>query len=57
MTDRIFTKMRRLALCAVPLVLVWNVASVPARAQDAAALAPVQSQTQGGQTFSQAQTA
>jgi Protein of unknown function (DUF3300) len=53
MTDKISTKMRRLALCVVPLVLVWNVAPVPANAQDAAAPAPAQSQSQ--QSFSQAQ--
>jgi hypothetical protein len=46
MTDKISTKMRRLALCAVPLVLVCNVGAVPARAQDVTALAPAQSQTQ-----------
>lgn len=57
MTDKISMKVRRLALCAVPLVLVWNVAAVPARAQDASAPAPTQSQTQSGQTFSQAQIA
>jgi Protein of unknown function (DUF3300) len=57
MTDKISTKMRRLALCAVPLVLVWNIAAAPARAQDAAAPAPAQSQSQNQQSFSQAQIA
>jgi hypothetical protein len=55
MTDKISTKMRRLALCAVPLVLVWNVAAWPARAQDATVSAPAQSQTQDQETFSRAQ--
>ena len=59
MTDRILTKMRRLALCAVPLVLVWNIAAMPARAQDAAAPAQAQSQSQSQsqnqRSFSQAQ--
>jgi Protein of unknown function (DUF3300) len=55
MTDKISTKMRRLALCAVPLVLVWNIAAVPARAQDAATPPPAQSQSQNQQSFSQAQ--
>src|ERR1700744_6285163 len=55
MTDKISTKMRRLALCAVPLVLVWNIAAVPARPQDAATPPPAQSQSQNQQSFSQAQ--
>jgi hypothetical protein len=55
MTDRISMKVYRLALCAAPLVLAWNVATVPARAQDASAPAPAQTQTQNEQTFSQAQ--
>ena len=57
MTDRISMKVYRLALCAAPLVLAWNVATVPARAQDASAPAPAQTQTQNEQTFSQAQIA
>jgi hypothetical protein len=36
--------LRRLALCAVPLVLMSGLAGAPARAQDAAAAAPVQTQ-------------
>jgi hypothetical protein len=55
MTDKILPKMRRLALYAVPLLLVWNIAAVPASAQDAAAPAPTQSQSQNQQSFSQAQ--
>jgi hypothetical protein len=40
--------LRRLALCAVPLVLMWGVAAAPARAQDATAAvpAPASAQTQ-----------
>jgi len=57
MTDRIYTKLCRLTLRAAPFVLAWNVAAVPARAQDTAAVAPVQTQTQNDQTFSQAQIA
>jgi hypothetical protein len=55
MTDRISMKVYRLALCAAPLVFAWNVATVPARAQGAAA--PVSAQSQNEQTFSQAQIA
>jgi hypothetical protein len=33
---------RRLALCAAPLMLIWGLASAPARAQDAAAAAQTQ---------------
>ena len=36
--------LRRLALCAVPLVLMSSLAAAPARAQDATAAAPVQTQ-------------
>ena len=38
---------RRLALCAVPLMLTWGLAATPARAQDATAAvqAPAQTQT------------
>jgi hypothetical protein len=57
MTNSISMKVCRLALCAAPLVLVCNFAGVPAHAQGAAAPAPTQSQTQGEQTFSQAQIA
>jgi hypothetical protein len=57
MTDGISMKMYRLALCAVPLVLAWNIATAPARAQGAAAPVPAQSQTQNEETFSQAQIA
>jgi Protein of unknown function (DUF3300) len=56
MTDKISMKAFRLALCAAPLMLVWNVATVPARAQGAAAPIPAQSQTQNEQ-FSQGQIA
>jgi hypothetical protein len=35
----------RLALCAAPLVLMWGLAATPARAQDATATAPAQTQT------------
>src|ERR1700744_5320771 len=55
MTDKILPKMRRLALYAVPLLLVWNIAAVPASAQDAAAPVPTQSQSRNQQSFSQAQ--
>jgi len=55
MTDRISTKLCRLALCAAPLVLVWNFSTAPARAQDTTAPVQTQSQTQNGETFSQAQ--
>jgi hypothetical protein len=57
MTDSISMKVCQLALCAAPLILVCNFASVPARAQGATAPAPAQSQTQNEQTFSQAQIA
>ena len=57
MTNKLATTMRQFALCAVPLALVWNVATVPARGQDAGAPAPAQSQTQNQQSFSQAQIA
>src|SRR5580692_8445971 len=36
--------LRRLALCAVPLVLISGLAAAPARAQDVTAAAPVQTQ-------------
>ena len=55
MTNSISTKVCRLALCAAPLVLVWNFATVPAHAQDGTA--PASAQSQNGQTFSQAQIA
>ena len=55
MTDNISMKLRRLALCAAPLVLVWNFSTAPARAQDITAPVQTQSQTQTGETFSQAQ--
>jgi Protein of unknown function (DUF3300) len=45
----------RLPLCALPLVLSWNLATAPAYAQATTALASTQSQTQNDQTFSQAQ--
>ncbi len=45
----------RLPLCALPLVLSWNLATAPAYAQTTTALAPAQSQTQNDQSFSQAQ--
>jgi uncharacterized protein DUF3300 len=37
--------LRRLALCAAPLILIWGLAAAPARAQDATAPAQVQTQT------------
>ena len=55
MTDKISMKTCRLALCAVPLVLVCSFATVPARAQEITAPVQTQSQTQNGETFSQAQ--
>jgi Protein of unknown function (DUF3300) len=36
--------LRRLALCAAPLILISALAAAPARAQDATAAAPVQTQ-------------
>jgi hypothetical protein len=55
MTNRIAMTVRRFALCAVPLVLVSNVATAPVRAQDTTAPAQTQSQTQNQASFSQAQ--
>jgi hypothetical protein len=46
---------RRLAVCAAPLVLVWNMATMPAYAQGASIPAQTQGSAQDGQTFSQAQ--
>jgi Protein of unknown function (DUF3300) len=57
MTDKISMKACRLALCAAPLMMIWNVATVPARAQDAPAPAVTQSQPQNEPTLSQAQIA
>jgi hypothetical protein len=53
MTNRIAMRARRFALCAVPLVLVSNFATAPARAQNTAVPAQIQSQNQA--SFSQAQ--
>jgi hypothetical protein len=49
--------LRRLALCAAPLMLVWGLAAVPARAQDttAPAQAPTENQTPAEQNLSQGQ--
>lgn len=55
MTDKISITARRLALCAVPLMLVWSFATAPVRAQDTTALAQAQGQTQNEKTFSEAQ--
>jgi hypothetical protein len=55
MTDKTSTTVRRMALCAAPLVLVWSFATAPARAQDTTAPAQTQSQTQNQETVSQAQ--
>jgi Protein of unknown function (DUF3300) len=55
MTDKTSMTMRRIALCATPLVLVWSFATVPARAQDTTAPAQTQSQPRNGQTSSEAQ--
>jgi Protein of unknown function (DUF3300) len=46
MKSRSMMALRRLALCAVPLVLISGLAVAPARAQDATAAAPVTAQTQ-----------
>src|SRR5580698_2921157 len=45
MTSKTTIALRRLALCAVPLVLMSGLAGAPARAQDAAAAVPAQVQT------------
>jgi hypothetical protein len=44
MKSKTMMAFRRLALCAVPLVLMSGFATAPARAQDATAAAPVQTQ-------------
>jgi Protein of unknown function (DUF3300) len=49
------TTTRRLALCTVSLVLVWNLAAVPAQAQSVVGPDQTQSQMAGEQSFSQAQ--
>jgi uncharacterized protein DUF3300 len=46
MMDKTATALRRLVLCAAPLMLICSVAAAPARAQDAAAPTQVQSQGQ-----------
>src|ERR1700733_12281001 len=46
MTNRTTMALRRLALCAVPVVLMSGLASAPARAQDATAAVPATAQTQ-----------
>jgi hypothetical protein len=55
MLNILSTTALRLPLCALPLVLSWNVATAPAYAQAPTVLASTQSQTQNDQTFSQAQ--
>jgi hypothetical protein len=45
MKNRTTMALRRLALCAAPLMLMWGLAVAPARAQDATAAAPAQTQT------------
>jgi hypothetical protein len=55
MLNILSTTALRLPLCALPLVLSWNLATAPAYAQATTALASTQSQTQNDQTFSQAQ--
>jgi hypothetical protein len=46
MTSKTTMALRRLALCAVPLVLMSGLATAPARAQDATAAVPATAQTQ-----------
>jgi hypothetical protein len=46
---------RRLALCAVPLMLMWGLAATPARAQDATAAAQAQTQTPIEEKWSEGQ--
>jgi len=57
MTDKIATTFRRVVLWAAPLMLIWGLATAPARAQDATAPARTQSQiqTQNQQEFSEGQ--
>jgi hypothetical protein len=55
MLNILSTTALRLPLCALPLVLSWNLATAPAYAQATTALASTQSQTQNDQTLSQAQ--
>jgi hypothetical protein len=57
MSNKIAMTMRRFALCAAPLVLVSNLATASAGAQDATAAAPMQAETQDQAAFSQAQIA
>jgi hypothetical protein len=45
MKSRTTMALRRLALCAAPLMFMWGLAVAPARAQDATAVAPAQTQT------------
>jgi hypothetical protein len=47
--------LRRLALCAAPLMLLWGLAVTPARAQDATAGAPAQTQTPAEQQLPEGQ--
>jgi hypothetical protein len=47
--------LRRLALCAAPLMLMWGLAVTPARAQDATAGAPAQTQTPAEQQLPEGQ--
>jgi hypothetical protein len=47
--------LRRLALCAAPLMLMWGLAVTPARAQDATAGAPAQTQTLAEQQLPEGQ--
>ena len=46
---------RRLALCAAPLMLMWGLAAAPARAQDATAAAPAQTQAPIEEKWSEGQ--
>jgi Protein of unknown function (DUF3300) len=55
MSNKFSTTARRLGFCAAPLVLMWSIATGPAHAQDAAAPAQTQSQTQNEPNFSEAQ--
>jgi hypothetical protein len=47
--------LRRLALCAAPLVLMWGLAVAPARAQDATAATPAQTQMPAEQQLPEGQ--
>ena len=47
--------LRRLVLCAAPLILMWSFAAVPARAQDVTATAATQPQTPAEEKLSEGQ--